>query len=82
MHGEDLACGLHPRPADPDLHLAEAGEQRRIEQVDAVRGCDDRDATAALEAVDLREQRREEAIGVLPRAAAARASARVDLVEE
>ena len=95
IRGHRLALGVHAQDIQPPLdvrivhhHLAvEAtrAQQRRIEDVGAVGGCDDDDVRALLEAVHLDEDLIERLLALVVAAAqasAAMAAHSVDLIDE
>src|SRR4051812_38714827 len=83
---EDLRAALAVRAVDDDLAVEAAGTQeRRVEDVRAVRGGDQDDVVLHLEAVHLNEQLVERLLALVVAAAEARAAMaadRVDLVHE
>ena len=82
--GEDLLGRRLVRALDLDLHVEAAGTQdRRVDEVLAVRRADHDDVAQRLDAVDLGEQLRDDRrLHVRADARATRAEQRVHLVEE
>src|SRR6266851_4261486 len=86
MHVEDRATALDVGAVEHDLTVEAAGPQeRRVENIGTVRGGDDDDVRAGVEAVHLHEDLVQGLLALVVRAAEAGATLaadRVDLVDE
>ena len=84
VFAEDVAGGGDVGAFDPDLHIQSARAQnRRIDEVLAVRGADDDDVVELFDAVDLRQQLgHDRRLHIRGLARAAGAEERLHLVEE